>query len=237
MKKPKISVVFPVYNESYVIEHTIRNYYNELKGKIDFEMIVAEDGSTDGTKEILAKLKKELPIKVYMSNKRKGYLKAIKDSLRHPKHNWIFLVDSDYQFDPVDFWKLLPYVNEYDIILGKKVKRRDPFYRVVLSKGFNFLLRLFFGMPYRDMDTGFRLLNRKVLKIGEQVHCLKYFTSELVVRSYCEGFKIIEVPVAHFKRKKGSTNVFPIRRIPSVMVEELIGLFKLKRELTKQNAK
>ena len=64
MKNPKISVVFPVYNESYIIEETITSYYNELKGKIDFEMIVAEDGSTDGTKEILQRLKKEFPIKI-----------------------------------------------------------------------------------------------------------------------------------------------------------------------------
>ena len=62
MEKPKISVVFPVYNEAYIIERTITSYYNELKGKIDFEMIVAEDGSTDGTKEILKRLKKELTI-------------------------------------------------------------------------------------------------------------------------------------------------------------------------------
>src|SRR3989344_5090483 len=103
MRFPKISVVFPVYNEQDIIETTVRSYYNELKGKIDFEMIVAEDGSTDGTKEILQRLKKELPIRVYMSNKRKGYQKAVIDSLKYPKHDWIFLVDSDYQYDPHDF--------------------------------------------------------------------------------------------------------------------------------------
>ena len=231
MKKPEISVVFPVYNEAYIIEKTIRSYYDELKGKIDFEMIVVEDGSTDGTKEILKTLKKELPIKVYMSDKRKGYQKAVIDSLKYPTYDWIFLVDSDYQFDPVNFWNLLPYIDEYDIILGKKVKRRDPLYRIVLSKGLNFLLRLLFGVPFRDMDTGFRLINRRVLKVVDMIHCLKYFTSELVIRSYFENFRIIEVPVTHFKRKQGSTNVFPIRGIPFVVIEELIGLLKLKKEL------
>lgn len=232
MKKPMVSVVFPVYNEAYIIEKTIKSYYSELKGKIGFEMIVAEDGSTDGTKEILKRLKSELPIRVYMSDKRKGYLKAIKDSLKYPKYEWIFLVDSDYQFDAADFWKLLPHTGKYDIILGKKVKRKDPFYRIILSKGFNFLLRFFFRMPYRDMDTGFRLINRKVLKkVMHEIRFLKYFTSELVVRAYHEGFKIIEIPVTHFERKKGSTNVFPIRRIPFVIVEELVGLLRLKMEI------
>lgn len=233
MNKPKISVVFPVYNEECIIEKTITSYYNELKGKIDFEMIIAEDGSTDGTKSILKKLKKKLPIRLYMSDERKGYLKAVKDSLKYPKYNWIFLVDSDYQFDPIDFWKLLRYAGEYDIILGKKIKREDRLHRVVLSKGFNFLLRLFFNVPFIDMNTGFRLINRKVLdSVLRDIHCLKYFTSELVIRAYYQNFKIKEVPVAHLEREKGNSNIFPIRRIPSVVIEESIGLFKLKSELT-----
>jgi glycosyltransferase involved in cell wall biosynthesis len=232
MRKPKISVVFPVYNEAYVIEKTVRSYYNELKGKIGFEMIVAEDGSTDGTKEILSRLGKELEIRTYMSGKRKGYQKAVIDSLSHPKYEWIFLVDSDYQFDPVDFWKLLPYAGQYDIVLGMKSKRKDPKYRIILSKGFNFLLRRFFGVPFRDMDTGFRLINKKVLKkVVKDIKHLKYFTSELVIRASHAGFKIKEVPVTHFERKEGSTRVFPIRRIPKVVVEELTGLLRLRKDL------
>ena len=232
MTRPKVSVVFPVYNEEYIIEKTIKSYYNELKGKIDFEIIVAEDGSTDGTKKILQSLQSEMPLRVYMSHKRKGYQKAVINSLKYPKYGWIFLVDSDYQFDPADFWKLLGYIGQYDIILGKKVKRNDPFYRIILSKGFNFLLRSFFKVPFGDMDTGFRLINKRVLNdVLKDIHCLKYFTSELVVRSYLLNFRIKEVPVTHFKRKKGSTNVFPIRRIPAVIVEELEGLFRLNRDL------
>jgi len=201
------------------------------------KIIVAEDGSNDGTKDILKKLERELPIRVYMTDERKGYQGAVIDSLKYPKNEWIFLVDSDYQFDPCDFWKLYRHIYSHDIILGEKVKRNDPFYRVALSKGFNFLLRRFFGVPFRDMDTGFRLINKKVIDsvVGE-IHCLKYFTSELVVRSYLKGFKIIEVPVIHFKRKEGSTNVFPIKKIPSVIFEEFKGLFKLKADIKRKKS-
>ena len=222
----------PVYNEADIIEKSIRSYYNELKGKIEFEMIIAEDGSTDGTKKILRKLENELKIRVYLDDKRKGVLRAFKEALRYPKYDWIFLVDSDYQFDPKNFWKLLPYTRDYDIILGLKVRRKDPLYRIVLSKGFNFLLRFFFNVPFHDMDTGFKLIHKNIIKkILNDVHILHYFTSELVVRSYYEGFRIVEVPVSHWKRKKGSSNVFPIRRIPLVIVEELIALHKFRKEL------
>lgn len=228
----KISVVFPVYNEEDVIEKTVRSYFNELKGKIEFEMIVAEDGSNDGTKRILKRLKTDLPIRVYMSTKRKGYQTAVIDSLRRPKNDWIFLVDSDYQFSPKDFWKLVPHMEKYDIILGIKTKRKDPIHRIILSKGFNFLLRLFFHVPYTDMDTGFRLIRKNALDATiDEIHCLKYFTSELVIRSHLKGFRIKEVPVTHYKRKAGSTNVFPLRKIPGVIFEEMTGLLRLKKEL------
>ncbi len=230
--KTKISVVFPVYNEEEIIEKTVKNYYDELKGKINFEMILAEDGSKDKTKEILHRLEKKLPIRVYTSNERKGYQKAVIDSLRHAKNEWVFLVDSDYQFSPKDFWRLLPHIKKYDIILGIKKKRKDPLHRIILSKGFNFLLRRTFKVPYVDMDTGFRLIHQKVLRSClDEIGCLTYFTSELVIRAHKKEFKIKEVPVTHYKRKIGSTNVFPWRRIPGVIIEELIGLLKLRKDI------
>ncbi|MBU2633768.1 MAG: glycosyltransferase family 2 protein [Nanoarchaeota archaeon] len=229
---PKISVVMPVYNEAQIIEKSITSYYNELKGKVNFEMIIAEDGSTDGTKKILRKLKKKLKIRVYLHDKRKGVLRAFKEALRYPKYNWILLVDSDYQFDPKNFWKLLPYTRDYDIILGLKVRRKDPFHRIILSKGFNFLLRFFLKVPLKDMDTGFKLIHKSVLKkVLKDVNVLNYFTSELIIRSYYEGFKIIEVPVSHWKRQGGSSNVFPMIRIPKAILEELIALYKFNKEL------
>ena len=69
-----ISLVFPVHNESFVIEQTLRNYIAELEGRVpDLEVIVAEDGSTDDTKVVLERLSKELPFRLYMSDDRKGY--------------------------------------------------------------------------------------------------------------------------------------------------------------------
>jgi len=229
---PKLSVVMPVYNEAYIIEKGIKSFYNELKGKIDFEIIIAEDGSTDGTKEILKRLKKELKIRVYMHKERKGVLRGNKEALRYPKYEWILLVDSDYQFDPKNLWRLLPYTKDYDVILGLKVKRKDPMHRIILSKGFNFLLRVFLKVPFHDMDTGFKLIRRNVIKkVLKDVGVLSYFTSELVVRSYYNGFRVVEVPVTHWKREGGNSNVFPVKRIPSVILEELIALYKFRKEL------
>src|SRR5882724_2599770 len=105
-----ISMIFPVCNESFIIEQTLRNYIAEFQGRVaDFEVIVAEDGSTDDTKGVLERLEKELPIKLYMSDERKGYQRAVIDALQHATKPWVFVVDSDYQFAAIDFWRLEPH--------------------------------------------------------------------------------------------------------------------------------
>ncbi|MBU1651494.1 glycosyltransferase, partial [bacterium] len=117
-----ISVVFPVHNESFIIEQTLRNYIAELKDRVpDFEVIVSEDGSTDDTKGVLERLAEELPIKLFMSDERKGYQRGVVDAISHATKPWLFIVDSDYQFAAIDFWRLDQYRKDYDIILGMKI--------------------------------------------------------------------------------------------------------------------
>ena len=227
-----ISVVFPVYNESFIIEQTLRTYVAEFQGRVpDFEVIVAEDGSTDDTKGVLERLEKELPIKLFTSNIRKGYQQAVIDAIGHATKPWVFVVDSDYQFAAIDFWRLEPYRKCADIVLGIKSPRKDPFYRVWLSWCFNFLLRLFFQVPYRDMDTGFRLLKRSAVEeIAPLIRHFSFFTAEFVVRAHYSGYRIKEVPVHHYARKIGSTSIFFISKLFWICIEQFLGLVRMKRE-------
>jgi glycosyltransferase involved in cell wall biosynthesis len=230
-----ISVVLLVYNEALIIEHTVRNYFDELDGKVPFEMIVAEDGSTDDTKTVVRRLGRELPLRVYTQVERKGYLNAVKDALRLAERDWVFLVDSDYQFAAIDFWRLVPKMATHDVVLGIKKPRRDPFYRIVLSWGLNFLLRRLFHLPYRDMDTGFRLLRREtVADIGPKVRHFAFFTAEFVVRCQLAGYQIAEVPVIHYSRKEGATNIFYVSKLPMIVLHQLRGIWRLYRELRAQ---
>jgi len=228
-----ISMVFPVHNESFIIEQTLRNYIAEFQGRVkDFEVVVAEDGSIDDTKSVLERLEKELPIRLYMSNERKGYQEALKDAISYATKTWLFIVDSDYQFAAIDFWRLEEYRKDYDIILGMKAPRKDPYYRILLSRGYNFLLRLLCKAPYRDMDTGFRLIKRSVAEdISPEVKYMSFFTAEFVVRAHHKGCKIIEVPVPHYARKIGSTSIFYISRLFMICFRQLVGIFRLRKEL------
>ncbi|MBI3027863.1 glycosyltransferase family 2 protein [Candidatus Woesearchaeota archaeon] len=236
MNTPKISVVIPVHNEEMTIGKSINDYYNEFKGKIDFEIIIAEDGSTDNTRHILKRMKREMPLVLFMSSKRKGYQKAIIDVIKHAKYEWIFLVDSDYQFAPPDFWKLYEHTGIYDIILGRKLKRKDPFHRIILSRGFNILARVMFPrLRLYDTDTGFRLFKKSAVEdILPSIGRLMFFTSEFVIRAKYKGYKILEVPVRHFKRFDGKTNVFPLKSIPKIVLHELMGLIRLRMDINKR---
>jgi glycosyltransferase involved in cell wall biosynthesis len=225
-------MVFPVCNESFIIEQTLRNYIAEFQGRVaDFEVIVAEDGSTDDTRNVLERLASELPIRLFTSDQRKGYHRAVIDALGHATREWVFVVDSDYQFAAIDFWRLEPYRRSDDIILGVKSPRRDPFYRVWLSSGFNFLLRMFFNVPYRDMDTGFRLMRRSAVEeISPQICHLSFFTAEFVVRAHYAGYRIREVPVHHYARKIGSTTIFFVSSLFWICFRQFVGILRMKQE-------
>jgi glycosyltransferase involved in cell wall biosynthesis len=230
-------LVFPVHNESFIIEQVLRNYIAELGPRVsDLEVIVAEDGSTDDTKVVLERLEQELPIRVFMSDERKGYQQAVIDAIAHATRPWLFVVDSDYQFAAIDFWRLEPQRRTNDIILGIKSPRKDPFYRVWLSAIYNFLLRLCFNVPYHDMDTGFRLIRREVAqRISPEVQYMSFFTAEFVVRADYYGYRIVEIPVRHYARKIGSTTIFFLSSLVVICFKQLIGMWRMYREFRRRN--
>ncbi len=228
-----ISLVFPVYNESFIIEQTLRNYISELGDRIaDFEVIVAEDGSTDDTKVVLERLAQELPISLYCSDERKGYQQAVIDAISHATKPWIFIVDSDYQFAAIDFWRLEPHRRTHDVILGIKSPRKDPMYRVALSWGYNVLMRHFFKVPYEDMDTGFRLIRKSVAdELSPEIRHMSFFTAEFVIRAHYAGYRILQVPVRHYARKIGSTTIFFVSKLFLICFQQFAGLLRMKKEL------
>lgn len=225
-------MVFPVHNESFIIEQTLRNYIAELSGRVpDLEVIVAEDGSTDDTKVVLERLERELPIRLYMSDERKGYQQAVIDAISHATREWVFVVDSDYQFAAIDFWGLERQRRTHDVVLGIKSPRRDPFYRVFLSWTYNVLLRRVFHVPYQDMDTGFRLFRRCLsVELAPEIKHMSFFTAEFVIRAHYAGYRIAQVPVRHYARKIGTTTIFFVSQLFFICFQQLVGIIKLKKE-------
>lgn len=226
---PEITILLPVHNEAKTIEKTILEFYREIGTKIPIEIMVSEDGSTDGTKQVLLKMNRKIPMKLILEKERKGYMDGVKDGLKKVTTDYVFFVDSDGQHVASDFWKLYEKRDSYDMIVGRKIKREDFPHRILISEVFHSIVRAIFRLPVHDPDTAYRLINRKVLdSVTEETSILKYsFWTEFTVRTFKKGFKLTEVPVIHRRRLHGTTKLYKPPLLFRIIILQLIGLFKL----------
>ncbi len=231
---PKISIVFAAYNEAASIERVIREFYEEIGTKIPVEIIIAEDGSTDGTKDILRRLSRELPIRLNMSDERRGYLAAVKAGLSDVRTPYALFADSDGQCAADDFWKLWKNKDKYDLVLGWRINRQDALYRKILSEGFQIIIRILFGrIPFRDLSCPYMLMKKDVIHaIVPEIKYLKHGCwPEFLVRVYKRGYSMLEVPINHRERFAGKTQVFRPNKLLYIILYHLFGALKLRFEV------
>ncbi len=230
-----VSALILVYNEAEVIEGVARDIHREVVAKIPrSELVIAEDGSTDGTKEVLGRIVPEMPgARLVQGETRKGYTRAYKDALKACRNELIFFSDSSGKHDPKDFWKLAQKIDEYDMVIGCKAERRDPFYRVLMSRVFNFLVSRYFGFPFRDINSGFRLMKKKAIErvLDEDWYMKHLINFEFTLRLLAHGYRVAEVPVSHNPRAHGPSRGLPLKKIPEAIVMALRTFPRLKREM------
>ena len=232
-----MTLLMPVYNEEKSIVRIVSEFYKAVSKEVSCEIVLCEDGSTDNTKEVLLKLQKELPIKLYLGEERKGYQKAVRDALSVVETSLVFVVDSDGQYLPDDFPKGLKYISEYDIAIGRRMGSKENLHRRIIRTGFNAILRAVFPtIPIRDFDAGYKIMKKKVIDkvLQDNISCLPYsFNAEFLIRSYYHGFKIKEFEIRHVEREFGETSIYPFRKLPKIIFAQLRGVIKLKLELSR----
>ena len=125
----KLQILMPVYNEAQSIEDTVNEIHQTIKDQINYEFIISEDGSTDGTKEILKKLKEKFPIILISEEGRKFYSKAVIDGIKKASADYLLIKDSDGQCDPKDILRFWEVKEDSDLINGYRFPRYDFAYR------------------------------------------------------------------------------------------------------------
>ncbi len=227
-----ISVILIAFNEAEVIEQEVEGFYREVVEKLPgSELIVAEDGSTDGTSEILRNLAERLSIRLVQGKERKGYKQALLDALKLPRREWVLFSDTGGKFYPENFWKLEKHRDRADLIIGVKRNRRDQYYRRFITLIFNFLVRLYFRVDLTDIDSGFRIFPRELaLRAVERPLIFQdLITSEFTLRMVALGARVAEVP-AGYRLRQGKSRGMPLSKIPRVIVKTLALFPALKRE-------
>ena len=228
----KVQVVMPVHNEATSIEATIMEICQELSPQVDVQFVICEDGSTDGTKEILMDLSKRVPMKLIMSDERKGYSSAVIDGFKATEAAFVLFLDSDGQCCPSDFWQFWERRTQYDVVVGWRVTRADPLFRQLMSRAFKLVYRALFHVPAHDPSCPYLLIHQRVLvELTPELGVLEQgFWWEFLARVHRRGFKLTEVPIEHRRRQAGSSLIYKPHKLPRIGISHLAGLLKIWRE-------
>ena len=203
----KLSVVIPCYNEYRTINLIIDKIINSLNiyGYKNFEIIIVDDCSTDGTKETLKKLELEKNIKVFFHDHNLGKGAAIKTAILHVCGDLLLIQDADLEYDPFDYDKLLlPFFEtDADIVYGSrflgggKYVRIHFFWHYLANKILTFLCNLFINLNLTDMETGYKVFKSSAIKSIILIEKSFAFEPEVTIKLAKKKYKFYEVPITY----------------------------------------
>lgn len=224
-----ISVIFPAYNEGENIVKCVEDANSVLQKLVEnFEIIVVDDGSTDGTREKCQILLEKLPkIRIISKPRNEGYGSAIRDGIIKSRYDLVFFSDADGQFDLSDLERLLEYVDAYDVVVGCRKKRLDSFLRKITSLVYFLVIRILFHLPVRDINCAFKVFNKRIFNNIEIISKDYLVSLEILTKVLDSGYSIKEVPVGHFPRCRGKSKI-SFRDIPRT-IDGLVKLYKSRK--------
>jgi len=217
--KLSITIFFPFLNDWATVGSLILSAIATLKPLTDdYEVLIIDDGSNEQAKDMLKLTEKQLPnVRIITHEKNRGYGGALKSGFSAASKDYIFYTDCDAQYDVRELKLLIEKLGpNVDVVQGYKIKRNDPWYRVIIGKTYHFLVSKAFGLKIRDVDCDFRLIKRTVFDKVKLYENSGVICIELMKKIESSGFKIVEVPVHHFYRTSGKSQFFNIRRLLSV---------------------
>lgn len=206
MAKRPVSLFFPLHNERDNIRPLVSGAMRVLGPTVrTFEILLIDDGSTDGTGAIADELAAADPrIRVIHHGKSRGYGGALRTGFSAAKYETIVFADADLQFDMHEIIRFLDLDGEYQCVIGYRAPRADNFQRKLNGAAWTFLVRILFGLKVKDLNCGFKMFHRSVMDRVRFVSVGAAATAEILVQISRMGIPIKELPVRHFPRKSGS---------------------------------
>lgn len=218
-KLKSISIFFPCYNDRATIASLVIMAFKVAEDVAeDCEVLVVDDGSKDGSAEVLEELKGIFPgFRVIYHEKNMGYGVALRTGFKESKKDFIFYTDGDAQYDVRELTMLVSALREdTGIVNGFKIKRSDPLYRVIIGRVYHRVVCLMFGIRIKDVDCDFRLMRADIFKKIRLKHDSGVICVELIKKIQDAGFNFTQVGVSHYFRAYGRSQFFNLLRLTSV---------------------
>jgi glycosyltransferase involved in cell wall biosynthesis len=220
--RPSISAFFPCYNDESTIGPLVRRAAEQLALVADdFEILVINDGSQDGSAAVLDSLSRELAcLRVITHSSNRGYGGALRSGFSNATKDLIFYTDGDGQYDVRELPLLLMLLTQdTDFVNGMKMTRQDPGYRVFAGNLHRFVTRWSFWLPITDVDCDFRLVRRSIIERVRLTQNSGSICVELVKLSQRAGAQFREVSVHHYARAFGQSQFFRPARIAKTYLD------------------
>jgi putative flippase GtrA len=204
-RRHSLSVVLPAHNEEQVIASTIFQVLEAVSCWMkDFEVIVVNDGSTDRTEAVVASIAKgDARVRLITHEVNQGYGAALVSGFNAASKELTFFMDSDGQFDIRDLKEFLPFVDEYDAVIGYRIDRQDTWMRKCNAWGWKQMVGLFLGVHVRDIDCAFKLLRTEFLHSHPLETRGAMINAELLYKLTQSGRTYREIGVHHLPRLSG----------------------------------
>jgi glycosyltransferase involved in cell wall biosynthesis len=212
-----LSVFFPAYNDEASLPELVEKAFAVLQeNTADFELIVVNDGSSDGTAAVLEQLRrKHAPyMSVITHPENRGYGGALRSGFAAAKKDFVFYTDGDGQYDVGELPGLIALMeNDVGLVNGHKLKRHDPWHRIAIGFLYNRFARALFRVRLKDLDCDFRLMRRQMLDGFQLTSNSGAICVELVRLIEQTPWRVVETGVHHYPRLHGRSQFFRLRSL------------------------
>ncbi len=229
-KLPELSIFFPFWNEEKNVRQVVMDAIPVAKEvALNWEILIIDDGSTDGTYEEGKKLARQYKnIRVITHNPNRGYGAALREGFENAKYKFIVFTDGDRQFNFAEVKKFVEAIRGVDIVIGYRKIRQDKLIRHILMWMLKVWDYIFFKFYFKDIDCGFKMFKKEALV---QIMPLRsdgaMITTEILAKAKKKNLKIAEVDVSHYPRKFGDQSGANIPVIVRAVLESFILWFDI----------
>jgi glycosyltransferase involved in cell wall biosynthesis len=194
-----ISVIIPTFNESKTIEEIVRRVQAR---QVASEIVIVDDGSVDGTRDLLQKLNGHNGVRVVLHERNQGKGAAVTTGLRAAAGDVLIIQDADLEYDPRDYPALLKPIEEgiADVVYGSRFlggpRRPTMFWHMVANKLLTLMTNILYNNILTDMETGYKVFRREIVQ-GMTIHARRFdFEPEFTAKILKRKVRIYEVPIS-----------------------------------------